>query len=88
LTNQTPQNKKQSEETNLSIAQFAHLIELNFDDAHDDYIKQKHVNFLFFLLFTYLYLNKLDDNNCFKTKNFVIKYKRHLLIFQLARNIF
>ncbi len=40
LTNQTPQNKKQSEETNLSIAQFAHLIELNFDDAHDDYIKQ------------------------------------------------
>jgi hypothetical protein len=40
LTNHIPQKNKQSEEPNLSIVQFIHLNELNFDDAHDDYIEQ------------------------------------------------
>ncbi|CAF0941560.1 unnamed protein product [Rotaria sordida] len=40
LTNQKPQKEKEYEERNLSIAQFFHLTELNFDDTDDDYIKQ------------------------------------------------
>ncbi|CAF2612711.1 unnamed protein product [Rotaria sp. Silwood2] len=40
LKNQTPQNHKQYQETNLSIVQFLHLTELDFQEAHDDYIEQ------------------------------------------------
>ncbi|CAF1579846.1 unnamed protein product [Rotaria sp. Silwood1] len=40
VINQTPQNQKQYQETNLSIAQFSHLTELDFYQAHDDYIEQ------------------------------------------------
>jgi hypothetical protein len=40
LTKQTPQSNKVLELTNLSPVHFVNIKELNFDDAHDDYIEQ------------------------------------------------
>ncbi len=44
------------------------------------FLCEKNVGFLFVLVFlTYLYLNKLNNNNVFKTTNFVIKSKRYFI---------